>query len=348
MNPEQRPEPAVDHRFSVAPMLDWTDRHARFFHRLLSRHSVLYTEMVTCGAIIHGDTDRHLCFDSAEHPVVLQLGGSDPKSMAQCAAIAERYGYDEININVGCPSDRVQSGSFGACLMATPTLVAECISAMRTACSLPVTIKCRVGIDDQDSDDFLQEFIETTATSGSSTYILHARIAVLQGLSPKENREIPPLQYDRVYRMKAKYPDLNIIINGGIKLIEECSYHLTQVDGVMMGREAYQNPYLLAQVDHKLFNAQGVTIPTRAEIVERYLPYIAAELAKGTPLHHMTRHILGLYKGEPGGRLFRRHLSDNAWRKGADIAVLEAACALAELAIQLRANQTIQLEQLHD
>jgi tRNA-dihydrouridine synthase A len=333
MNPEQRPESALDHRFSVAPMLDWTDRHARFFHRLLSRHSVLYTEMVTCGAIIHGDMDRHLYFDSAEHPVVLQLGGSDPKSMAQCAAIAERYGYDEININVGCPSDRVQSGSFGACLMATPTLVAECISAMRSACSLPVTIKCRVGIDDQDSDDFLQEFIETTASSGSNTYILHARIAVLQGLSPKENREIPPLQYDRVYRMKAKYPDLNIIINGGIKLIEECSYHLTQVDGVMMGREAYQNPYLLAQVDQKLFNAQGVRIPTRAEIVERYLPYIATELAKGTPLHHMTRHILGLYKGEHGGRLFRRHLSENAWRKGADIAVLEEACALAEVAI---------------
>lgn len=310
-------------------MLDWTDRHERYFLRLLSRHARLYTEMVTTGALMHGDVDRHLRFHSAEHPLALQLGGSDPDALAKSAILAEQYGYDEINLNVGCPSDRVQSGRFGACLMAEPSLVADCVRAMRSVTDLPVTVKSRIGIDDFDSDEFLQCFMETVRDAGCPTFIVHARIARLQGLSPKENRDIPPLNYDRVIRMKQRYPDLAIIINGGINTLEQCDELLKTFDGVMIGREVYHNPYLLASVDRQLFGDHAES-PSRAEIMAAYLIYVKEELAKGTALQHMSRHILGLYKGEPGGRLFRRHLSENAYRKDAGIMVLEDACALAE------------------
>lgn len=323
--------PYLNRRFSVAPMLDWTDRHERYFLRLLSRHALLYTEMVTTGAIIYGDTDRHLAFNSAEHPVALQLGGSNPVDMARAAETGEKYGYDEININVGCPSDRVQSGRFGACLMAEPQQVANCVRAMRQATDLPVTVKSRVGINDQDSDEFLQRFIETVAGAGCSTFILHARIALLEGLSPKENRDIPPLQYQRVYRMKQRYPELEIIVNGGIKTLQECRSHLQHTDGVMIGREVYQNPYFLAQIDSELFDDKAPA-PDRAQVLEAYLPYVENQLADGASLQHLTRHILGVYKGEPGGRLFRRHLSEHAHRKQATISVLQDAIALAEQA----------------
>lgn len=316
-------------RFSVAPMLDWTDRHERYFLRLLSRHALLYTEMVTTGAIIHGDATRHLRFDPAEHPVALQLGGSEPTDMAHAAETGQTFGYDEININVGCPSDRVQSGRFGACLMAEPRQVADCVKAMQSVSDLPITVKSRVGIDDQDSDEFLQQFIETVAEAGCTTFILHARIALLQGLSPKENRDIPPLQYQRVYRMKQLYPHLEIIINGGIKTLPECTSHLQHTDGVMLGREIYQNPYLLARVDRALYD-DSAQVPTRADVLAAYLPYVQQQLAEGASLQHLTRHILGIYKGEPGGRLFRRHLSEHAHRKQASISVLEDAVALAE------------------
>ncbi len=324
-------DPVATRRFCVAPMLDWTDRHERYFLRLISQHAWLYTEMVTTGALIHGDADRHLRFDAAEHPVALQLGGSDPQAMAQCAALAADYGYDEVNINVGCPSDRVQSGRFGACLMAEPELVASCVREMRKSCPLPVTVKTRIGIDEHDSDEFVQDFIEKVAGAGCQTFILHARTAWLQGLSPKQNREIPPLQYDRVFRMKQRYPELEIVINGGINSLEASRSLLKTVDGVMLGREAYQNPYLLAGVDRNLFGS-AAPVAERSVIIERYLPYVREELKAGTPLQHMTRHILGLYKGEPGGKLFRRHLSQHAFRKDAGIEVLEDATALAEQA----------------
>ena len=323
------PMTSPDHRFCIAPMLDWTDRHERYFLRLLSRHALLYTEMVTTGALIHGDRHRHLDFHAAEHPVALQLGGSDPGDMAQCAQAAQEFGYDEVNINVGCPSDRVQSGKFGACLMAEPDLVAQCVKAMTAATDLPITVKSRIGIDDQDSDGFLQQFIETVAAAGCRTFIVHARIAVLKGLSPKENRDIPPLNYERVYRMKALYPELEIVINGGLTTLQQCHQCLQHTDGVMVGREAYQNPYMLTRVDNDMFDANA-SIPDRAEILAAYLPYVRDELERGTALQHMTRHILGIYKGEPGGRLFRRHLSENAFRKNAGIAVLEDAIAQAE------------------
>ena len=328
-------------------MLDWTDRHERYFLRLLTRHARLYTEMVTTGALLHGDVKRHLQFDAAEHPVALQLGGSDPAALAHCAQLAEQWGYDEVNLNIGCPSDRVQSGKFGACLMAEPELVADCVKAMQTATALPVTVKSRIGIDDQDSDEFLQRFVETVANAGCRTFIIHARIAVLQGLSPKQNRDIPPLNYPRVQRMKQRYPELKVVMNGGINSLEQAQSLLDDglddgldggldgaqespaLDGVMMGREAYHNPYLLTQVDQQLF-ADKSPIRSRAEILAAYLPYVEAQLAQGTPLQHMTRHILGLFKGQNGGRLFRRHLSENAFRKNADIAVLKDACALAE------------------
>ncbi len=315
-----------DHRFCIAPMLDWTDRHERYFLRLLTRHSLLYTEMVTTGALLFGDKHRHLRYNVEEHPVALQLGGSEPDAMARSAVLAQEYGYDEVNINVGCPSDRVQSGRFGACLMADPDLVADCYRAMTSASDLPVTVKSRVGIDDRDSDAFLQQFLETLAKAGCRDFILHARIAVLQGLSPKENRDVPPLQYDRVYRMKQRYPELNIVINGGIRSLEASLEHLQQVDGVMMGREAYQNPFILAGVDQRVFGDQ-TGIPDRQQIANDFMPYVARQLAEGVPLQHMTRHILGLFKGCPGGRQFRRHLSENAHRRDADITVLEDAIA---------------------
>lgn len=317
-----------DHRFCIAPMLDWTDRHERYFLRLLTRHSLLYTEMVTTGALLFGDKHRHLRYNVEEHPVALQLGGSEPDAMARSAVLAREYGYDEININVGCPSDRVQSGRFGACLMADPGLVADCYRAMSSASDLPVTVKSRVGIDDRDSDEFLQHFLETLAEAGCRDFILHARIALLQGLSPKENRDVPPLQYDRVYRMKQRYPELNIVINGGIRSLETSLEHLRHVDGVMMGREAYQNPYLLAGVDRQVFD-DPAAIQDRQQIAADFLPYVDRQLAEGVPLQHMTRHILGLFKGCPGGRQFRRHLSENAHRRDAGITVLEDAIAHA-------------------
>lgn len=315
-------------------MLDWTDRHERYFLRLLSRHARLYTEMVTTGALLHGDVGRHLQFDVAEHPLALQLGGSDPAALAHCAVLAEQWGYDEVNLNIGCPSDRVQSGKFGACLMAEPGLVAACVSAMRAATTLPVTVKSRIGIDDQDSDEFLQHFVDTVAAAGCRTFIIHARIAVLQGLSPKQNRDVPPLNYPRVQGIKQRYPELEIIINGGINALDQARSLIegsdgAALDGIMMGREAYQNPYILAQVDQQLF-ADPTPVPSRADIIAAYLPYVEEQLAQGTPLQHMTRHILGLFKGQNGGRLFRRHLSENAFRKNADITVLKDACALAE------------------
>ena len=310
-------------------MLDWSDRHCRFFWRLLSRNALLYTEMVTTGALLHGATERFLDYDTSEHPVALQLGGSDPHALAACARLAEQWGYDEVNLNCGCPSDRVQNGAFGACLMATPALVADCIKAMQDACSIRVTVKHRIGIDDIDSYEAMADFVQTIAAIGCDTFIVHARKAWLQGLSPKQNREIPPLRYDDVYRLKRDFPALTIVINGGLQTLTQCSEQLLHVDGVMLGREAYHNPYMLATVDRELFGASEA-IKSRAEILEELLPYIERHLQHGGTIHHITRHILGLYLGEPGGRKFRRHLSENAARRGASLDTVRAAIALVE------------------
>jgi tRNA-dihydrouridine synthase A len=314
------------HRFCVAPMLDWTDRHERYFLRQISRHARLYTEMVTTGALLHGDIHRHLSHDSVEHPLALQLGGSVPEDLMRCAHIAQEYGYDEINLNVGCPSDRVQSGRFGACLMADAPLVAACVRAMKSAVDLPVTVKCRTGIDEQDSSDFLEGFVSAIADAGCDALIIHARIAILKGLSPKENREIPPLNYERVYLMKEQFPQLKIILNGGVKSIPQAQEILAHVDGVMMGREAYHNPWILHDVDASLFG-DSRNIYSRMDAIRNYLPYVEQQLSEGTPLQHMTRHILGLFHGVPGGKAFRRHLSENAFRRDAGLAVLEDAIA---------------------
>jgi tRNA-dihydrouridine synthase A len=308
-------------------MMDWSDRHCRFFWRLLTRRSLLYTEMVTTGALLHGDRARFLHFNPEEHPVALQLGGSNATELAQCALLAREWGYDEVNLNCGCPSDRVQSGMFGACLMAQPTLVGDCVAAMTDACDLPVTVKHRIGIDDMESFDEMLEFVDVIARRGCDTFIVHARKAWLKGLSPRENREIPPLHYDWVYRLKQERPELAIVINGGITSVAECSDHLAAVDGVMIGREAYHNPYMLAAVDSAVFGESAPT-PTRTEIMGRLLPYIRAELESGTQLHHITRHVLGIYQGVPGARRFRRHLSENAYQRGAGISILEDAIAL--------------------
>ncbi len=325
----QTPENTRDynsHRFCVAPMLDWTDRHARYFMRLISQEARLYTEMVTTGAIIHGDYHKYLDFDLAEKPLALQLGGSNPEALSQSCIIAEPYAYDEINLNVGCPSDRVQSGKFGACLMAEPDLVAECISAMQNSSSKLITVKCRIGIDKQDSLEFLQAFIETVAKAGCNTFIIHARNAWLSGLSPKENREIPPLNYERVYQIKKLYPQLNIIINGGITDIQSCQNHLQHIDGVMMGREAYNNPYCLTDVDRVLFN-KSTTI-NRHKIIEKMLPYIEIQLSKGIKLNHISRHILGLYNSQSGAKKFRRYISENAHLPNAGTEVITEALKL--------------------
>lgn len=321
-------------RFCIAPMLDWTDRHERYFLRLLTRHALLYTEMVTSGALIHGDAARHLRFDEAEHPVALQLGGSDPTDLARCAEMAVDSGYDEINLNIGCPSDRVQSGRFGACLMADAGLVALGVRSIVDAVDIPVTVKCRIGIDDKDSDEFLMNFVETVADAGCETFIVHARIAVLKGLSPKQNREVPPLNYPRVYRLKERLPQLRIVLNGGIRTLEQGLEILQHVDGVMVGREAYQNPWILQQVDAQFF---GTETPycTRMEVLDAFLPYVEAQLAEGVALQHMTRHILGLFHGMPGGKAFRRHLSENAFRKDAGISVLQDAMAKVDYVRQL-------------
>ncbi|WP_237057920.1 tRNA dihydrouridine(20/20a) synthase DusA [Microbulbifer sediminum] len=317
---------SFSHRFCTAPLLDWSDRHCRYMWRLLSKRAVVYSEMVTTGAIIHGDQARHLQFDPAEQPVALQLGGSDPAELAECARIAEDWGYNEINLNCGCPSDRVQSGRFGACLMAEPDVVAECLAAMRAAVSVPVTVKHRIGIDDMEDYAGLTRFVEAQAAVGITTFIVHARKAWLNGLSPKENREIPPLKHEMVYQLKRDYPQLEIVLNGGINTIDECREHLRHVDGVMLGRAAYQTPNLLAEVDSALFGGQPG--PGPVEVVELMLPYIERELAAGQRLNHITRHMLGLFQGLPGARRFRRHLSENAHKKGAGVEVVEQALAL--------------------
>ncbi|HWP94486.1 MAG TPA: tRNA dihydrouridine(20/20a) synthase DusA [Gammaproteobacteria bacterium] len=317
---------------SVAPMMDWTDRHCRYFLRQISRHVLLYTEMVTTGAILHGARQRFLAFDPAEHPVALQLGGSEPRALAECARIGEAFGYDEINLNCGCPSDRVQEGRFGACLMAEPALVADCVAAMRAVVHVPVTVKTRIGIDELDTYEFLHRFIATVAAAGCEIFIIHARKAWLKGLSPKENREIPPLRYDVVGQLKADFPHLTIVLNGGVKSLDEVARHLATFDGVMIGREAYSNPYLLAEVDRRFYDPRA-PVPSREEIVARQIEYMARELAAGEQLARMTRHMLGLFQGLPGARRWRRYLSENAHRSGAGIEVVSEAlrtrCAVA-------------------
>ena len=311
----------IDRRLSVAPMLDWTDRHCRFFHRQLTRRTLLYTEMITTGALLFGDASRHLRFNEAEHPVAVQLGGSDPAALARSAKLAQEHGYDEINLNVGCPSDRVQNGAFGACLMATPPLVADCMKAMLDSVSVPVTIKHRIGIDEIDSYDELVHFVGTVAESGCRTFIIHARKAWLQGLNPKQNREIPPLQYETVYRLKQAFPDLEIIINGGIESLDEAEAHLAKVDGVMIGRAAYQDPWMLADADRRLFGQEN-PVSSRTEVVEAMVPYLDSHLQEaGSKASHVTRHMLGLFNGQPGARRWRRILSEKAVRKdtGADV-----------------------------
>jgi tRNA-dihydrouridine synthase A len=309
--------------------MDWTDRHCRFFHRGLTRHALLYTEMVTAEAILHGDRNRLLGFDPAEHPVALQLGGSDPAKLATAARIGADAGYREINLNVGCPSDRVQEGRFGACLMAEPTLVARCISAMAAAVSIPVTVKCRIGIDDQDAEEDFRLFIDTVADAGCNVFIVHARKAWLKGLSPKENREIPPLDYARVYRLKAERPDLTIILNGGIATLDACAEHLGHVDGVMLGRAAYHEPYILAGVDRRFFDDTAEPVSRRAALA-RLIPVIERQIEQGGRLNNITRHVLGLYHGRPRGRLFRRILSEEGQRPGAGADTLLKAIAAAE------------------
>lgn len=311
-------------RFSVAPMLDWTDRHCRYFHRLLSGQTLLYTEMITTGAILFGK-GNYLAYSQQEQPVALQLGGSDPQALAECAKRAEELGYNEVNLNAGCPSDRVQNGRFGACLMAEPELVADCVKAMKSAVSIPVTVKTRIGIDDSDSYEFLQRFIQIVSEQGGcDNFTLHARKAWLSGLSPKENREIPPLDYPRVYQVKQDFPHLTVSINGGIKTLDEAKAHLMHVDGVMMGREAYQNPGILAEVDRELFGTR-TDAPDVVSVIEAMYPYIEHELSQGTYLGHITRHMLGIFQGIPGARQFRRHLSENAHKAGADVEVLRQA-----------------------
>ncbi len=296
------------HQFSVAPMLDWTDKHCRYFHRLLSRHAVLYTEMVTTGAIIHGSGD-YLAFNEQEHPLVLQLGGSEPAEMAHCARLAEQRGYDAVNINVGCPSDRVQNGMFGACLMAQPARVADCVKAMQDAVSIPVTVKTRIGIDDSDDYQFLQDFVSMVAAAGCEQFIIHARKAWLKGLSPKENREIPPLNYPRVQQLKQEFPQLNISLNGGIKTLQQAKEQLQYLDGVMVGREAYTNPLLLSEVDSLIY--ADTTLPlTPEQVVLQMLPYIEQQMQQGARFWHIARHMLGLFQGRPGARQWRRLLSE--------------------------------------
>jgi tRNA-dihydrouridine synthase A len=313
-------------KLSVAPMMDWTDRHYRYFIRLISKCALLYTEMVTSGAVIHGDREKLLGYSSEEHPIALQLGGSDPKALAECAKIAEDYGYDEININVGCPSDRVQSGKIGACLMAEPELVAECVAAMKNASKLPITVKHRIGIEGGglptiDSYESLAAFVGTVATAGCSSFTVHARIAVLTGLSPKQNREVPPLKYDFVYQLKQDFPELEIALNGGIKSLSETQEHLEHLDGVMIGREAYQNPYCLAGADQSIF-AKSFNQATRIEVAEQMIEYVERHIASGGKLQHISRHMLGLFHAQPNGKQWRRYLSEMATKPDANAQVL--------------------------
>jgi tRNA-dihydrouridine synthase A len=305
-------------------MMDWTDRHCRYFLRLITRHTLLYTEMVTTGALIHGDRERFLAFDPAEHPVALQLGGSDPGELASCARMGAERGYDEINLNVGCPSDRVQSGRFGACLMAEPALVADCVAAMKDAVEVPVTVKTRIGIDERDSYGELVEFAGRVVDAGCDALIVHARKAWLQGLSPKENREVPPLRYDVVARLKGDFPRVPIVVNGGIKSLPQAIEFSETLDGAMIGREAYQNPWMLAAADWELFGDDR-PLPTRHEVVDAFVPYVERQLARGVPLSAITRHVLGLFQGRPGAKAWRRTISENAHRPGVGAELLGAA-----------------------
>jgi tRNA-dihydrouridine synthase A len=310
-------------------MMGWTDRHARYFLRLITKHSLLYTEMVNTGALLHnrqkvGSQKRLLAFHAAEHPLALQLGGSDPQALAECAVMVEDAGFDEVNLNIGCPSDRVKSGNFGACLMAQPELVADSVAAMKAKVSIPVTVKCRIGIDDMEDYQSLDHFIDVVKGSGCQRFIVHARKAWLKGLSPKQNREIPPLRYDFVHRLKSENPGLNIIINGGIKTMATVQQQLEQVDGVMIGREAYNNPYMLVDVDQQVYQ-DTAAVKSREEILAQFCDYIDAEIARGTKLHSMTRHILGLYQGVRGAKAWRRHLSEHVHVDGADSSVVKAA-----------------------
>ncbi|MBV4552801.1 tRNA dihydrouridine(20/20a) synthase DusA [Pseudomonas sp. SWRI102] len=320
---------SVSRRFSVAPMMDWTDAHCRYFLRILSKHALLYTEMVTTGALLNGDHERFLRHHETEHPLALQLGGSVPSDLAACARMAEEHGYDEVNLNVGCPSDRVQNNMIGACLMGHPDLVADCVKAMRDAVSIPVTVKHRIGINGRDSYEQLCEFVGTVHEAGCTSFTVHARIAILEGLSPKENRDIPPLRYDVVARLKADFPGLEIVLNGGIKTLEACHEHLRTFDGVMLGREAYHNPYLLAEVDQQLFGSTAPIIG-RAEALAQLRPYIANHLATGGAMHHITRHVLGLGTGFPGARRFRQLLSVDIHKTKDPLALLDQAGHLLE------------------
>ncbi|RMQ50072.1 tRNA-dihydrouridine synthase [Pseudomonas cichorii] len=316
--------PALSRRFSVAPMMDWTDRHCRFFLRILSKNALLYTEMVTTGALIHGDRERFLRYDEAEHPLALQLGGSNPADLATCARMAEEVGYDEVNLNVGCPSDRVQNNMIGACLMAHPELVADCVKAMQDAVAIPVTVKHRIGINGRDSYAELCDFVGKVHEAGCNSFTAHARIAILEGLSPKENRDIPPLRYDVVAQLKKDFPHLEIILNGGIKTLEQCQEHLQTFDGVMLGREAYHNPYLLAEVDRQLFAGTEPVI-SRSQALEALRPYIAAHIESGGTMHHVTRHVLGMAHGFPGARRFRQLLSVDIHKAENPLALLDQA-----------------------
>ena len=309
---------------SIAPMMGWTDRHARFLLRLLSKHVLLYTEMVTTGAILHGPRDSLLKYNAEEHPLAVQLGGSDPAELSSCAKIVADYGYDEINLNVGCPSDRVQSGRFGACLMATPELVAECVEQMRDVVSIPVTVKCRIGIDHMEDYESFNDFIQIVKKSGCDTFIVHARKAWLQGLSPKQNREIPPLKYDYVHRLKQENPELKIIINGGITTLDMVQQQLVYVDGVMLGREAYHNPYILTGIEKQIFHVENIL--SREEVITQWADYVDREISKGENLKSVSRHVLGLYHGRPGARLWRRYLSENMHKStsGSELFVMAA------------------------
>ncbi|HET8897851.1 MAG TPA: tRNA dihydrouridine(20/20a) synthase DusA [Rhodanobacteraceae bacterium] len=314
--------------FSVAPMMDWTDRHCRYFHRQLAPHARLYTEMVTAAAVIHGDREHLLGFDVVEPPLALQLGGSDPRELAAAARVAEGFGYQEINLNVGCPSDRVQSGRFGACLMREPNLVADCVAAMRAVVRVPVTVKCRLGVDEQDEDAALEALVEPVKAAGCQVFVVHARKAWLAGLSPKENRAIPPLNYPRVYRLKREHPELTVVINGGVAGVVAVQEHLRHVDGVMLGRAAYHQPYLLAELEQSLY---GTPLPSREQALRALRPYIESALARGVALKHIARHLLGLYHEQPGGRRFRRVLSEGAHRGDAAWPLLEQALAAIEV-----------------
>jgi tRNA-dihydrouridine synthase A len=323
--------PVIERRIAVAPMMDYTDRHCRYLLRLLSPGALLYTEMVTARALAHGDVERLLGFDPAEHPVALQLGGSDPALLARAARLGEQFGYDEVNLNVGCPSDRVQSGRFGACLMAEPALVAECVRAMREAIRVPVTVKCRIGIDNRDDYAFFERFVTTVRDAGVGVFIVHARTAYLQGYSPKENREVPPLRYDVPLRLKREHPDLTVILNGGLKSAAQVREWLPAFDGVMLGRQAYQEPYLLAQLHHEFMDA-GWVMPERAAVVEQYADYVGRMLQQGHGLPLLLRHVHGLYAGFPGARAWRRFLSEQGGRPGAGAEVLRASLRVFEAA----------------